>query len=47
MAKKKESSLEESINIFNDAMLRASLTDYYHVNRSLLSKNNNDKSILI
>ena len=31
MAGKKKPSLEESINIFEDAMTRSSLSDYLHV----------------
>ena len=47
MAKKNKSSLEDAINIFQDAMQRASLSDYINVNRTLLSKNNNDNSVII
>ena len=47
MAKKTNPCLEDSINIFQDAMQRASLSNYLHVNRTLLSKNNNDNSVII
>jgi hypothetical protein len=39
--------MEDAINIFQDVMQRASLSDYFHVNRSLLSKNDKDNSIII
>ena len=47
MAKAKKPSLENAINIFEDVMQRALLSDYYHVNRTLLSKNLKGNSILI
>lgn len=39
MAKKKEPSFDEALNIFNDVMQRASLTNYDYVNNILISKN--------
>lgn len=47
MAKKKQSSLEDAINTFEDVMTRSSLSDYFHVNRTLLSKNPKDNSVLV
>lgn len=47
MAKKRQSSLEDAINTFEDVMLRASLSDYFHVNRTLLSKNPKGNSVLV
>ena len=47
MAKKRESGIEDAINIFEDVMHRALLSDYLNVNRTLLSKNPKDHSIII
>lgn len=47
MAKKKDPSLEDAINIFEDAMNRSSLSTYLHVNRIIISKNPNGQSIII
>jgi hypothetical protein len=47
LAKKNVASIENAINLFEEAMTRSSLSDYFHVNRTLLAKNNKDQSILI
>ena len=47
MAKANKSSLEDAINIFKDVMQRASLSDYFHVNRTLVSKNEKENSVII
>lgn len=47
MAKKSKQSLEESIDIFKNVMERSSLSDYLHVNRVLISKNQKDNSVLV
>ncbi len=47
MAKKKEPSVQDGLKAFKDAMHRASLSDYFYVNQTMLSKNQKDKSILI
>lgn len=47
MASKKVPSVEDALKIFKDVMLRALLTDYLYVNKSMLSKNPKDHSILI
>lgn len=47
MAKKKEQGLADAVNIFEDAMQRASLTDYFHVDKTLISKSPKDYTVLI
>jgi hypothetical protein len=47
MAKKKEPSVQDSLNYFKEVMKRSSLTNYVYVNDILLSKNPKDVSILI
>ena len=47
MAKKREPNIEDAINIFFNAMQRASLSDYLHVNKTLLSKSPKGYSVLI
>lgn len=47
MAGKKIPSVEDALKIFKDVMLRALLSDYLYVNRTMLSKNPKDHSILI
>lgn len=47
MAKKKESSIGDAINIFEDVMTRSSLSDYIHVNRTILSKSDKGYSVII
>jgi len=47
MAKKKIPSMEDALNDFKSIMLRASLSDYLHVNGILISKNPKDVSVII
>lgn len=47
MAKKKEPSIDEALNIFLDVMQRASLFDYVHVNSDIISENPKGNSIII
>lgn len=47
MAKKKEPSIDDALNIFKDVMQRALLSNYVYVNSILVSKNSKGKSILI
>ena len=47
MAKKKEPSIDDILKEFESVMLRASLSDYYHVNNIMLSKNPKGHSVLI
>lgn len=47
MAKKKVSTVDDALKVFKDTMSRALLTNYYHVDNIILSKNNNDNTILI
>ena len=47
MAKKRESSIEDAASIFKDVVTRLALTDYFHINRVLFSKNDNGNTILL
>lgn len=47
MAKKKVPTIEDAIKSFNNIIERASLSNYYYVNKILLSKNQKGNSILI
>lgn len=47
MAKKKEPSIQDALTYFREVMLRASLTDYTHVNRIMYTKNPKEKSVLV
>lgn len=47
MAKKTKPSSEDALNILEDALVRASLSDYYYVNRITLSKNIKGNTILV
>lgn len=47
MAKKKFPTVESAIKSFEEAMQRASLSSYYHVNTVMLSKNSDGHRILV
>ena len=47
MAKKKLSSMDDAVKLFKDVMQRASLESYHHVNRIMLSKNEEGNRILV
>lgn len=47
MARKKEPSVDDALNIFKDVMRRASLSNYLYVNKIMFAKNIQDKSIFI
>ena len=47
MGKKKEPTLQDGLKVFKEVMARASLSDYTYVNRTLLSKNQKGRTILI
>lgn len=47
MAQKKQPTINDGLKIFKDVMLRASLTDYFYVNRILLSITSKGKTVLI
>lgn len=47
MAGKKQPSIQDALKYFQEVMLRASLSNYTHVNRIMCSKNPKEKTILI
>ena len=47
MAKASKPSLENAIILFQDVMQRALLSDYFHVNKTLLSKNPKGNTIVV
>ena len=47
VSKKRVPTMESAIVSFKEVMLRASLSNYYYVGNTILSKNNNSNNILI
>lgn len=47
MAQKKQPTIDDGLNNFKDVMRRASLSDYFYVNRVLLSIDNAGRTILV
>ena len=47
MAKKKEPSLEEAIKVFMDVITRSSLTEFFYINNTLISKNPKGNSVVL
>lgn len=47
MGKKKEPSIQDAVAVFKSVIQRASLSDYTYLNRTILSKTKDNKSVLI
>lgn len=47
MAKKKEPSVQDALAVFKDVAHRATLSDYFMVNRRMVSKTDKDRKVLI
>ena len=47
MAKKKEPSIADGVELFKDVMKRSTLTDFIYLNRILLGKTSKDANVLV